>query len=105
MNQSWNPCCNLLSFRKKVATTDEVILKIEKVLNKELLAMNKRHEISDQFYSKMRSTGGQPTRLYGLAKVHKLRHPYDQYYHFQAARMRILTKCLRSFLITSMEPI
>ena len=29
-------------FSKKVATTDEVILKIENELNKELLAMNKR---------------------------------------------------------------
>ena len=54
---------------KKDATTDEVILKIEKELNKELLAMNKRDEISDNLYSKMRSTGGQPARLYGLAKV------------------------------------
>ena len=56
---------------KKDATTDEVILKTEKELNKALLAMDKRHEISDQIYSKMRSTGGQRTRLYGLAKVHK----------------------------------
>ena len=47
-------------FVKKDATTDEVILKIEKELNKELLAMNKRAEISDQLYSKMRSTGVQP---------------------------------------------
>ena len=81
-------------FLKTDATTDEVILKIEKELNKKLLAMNKRDEISDQLYSKMRSTGGQPARLYGLAKV---RHPYDQYYHFQAARMRILIKCLLVF--------
>ena len=47
-------------FVKKDATTDEVILKIEKELNKQFLAMNKRGEISDQLYSKMRSTGGQP---------------------------------------------
>ena len=45
-------------FVKKDATTDEVILKMEKELNKELLAMNKRDEISDQLYSEMRSTGG-----------------------------------------------
>ena len=47
-------------FVKKDATTDEVILKIEKELNKEFLAMIKRDEISDQLYSKMRSTGGNP---------------------------------------------
>ena len=62
-------------FVKKDATTDEVILKIEKEPNKKFLAMNKRGEISDQLYSKMRSTGGQPARLYGLAKVHKAETP------------------------------
>ena len=31
-------------FLKKDATTDEVILKIEKELNEELLAMNKRRD-------------------------------------------------------------
>ena len=51
-------------FVKKHAITDEVILKIEKELNKELLAMNKTDEISDKLYSKMRSTGRQPARLY-----------------------------------------
>ena len=43
--------------KKKI--TDEVVLKIEKELNKELLAMNKNDEISDQLYYKLRSTGGQ----------------------------------------------
>ena len=47
-------------FVKKEANTDGVILKIEKELKKELLAMNKRDEISDQLYPKMRSTGGNP---------------------------------------------
>ena len=47
-------------FVKEDATTDEVILKTENELNKELLAMNKRDVISDQLYSKMRSTGGNP---------------------------------------------
>ena len=41
MNQSWNRCCNLL-FLKNEATTDEVILKFEKELNKKVLAMKKR---------------------------------------------------------------
>ena len=47
-------------FVKKDATIDEVILKTEKELNKKLLAMNKRDEISDQLNSKIRSTGGNP---------------------------------------------
>ena len=36
-------------FVKTDANTDEVILKIEKEFNEELLAMNKRDEIIDQF--------------------------------------------------------
>ena len=48
-------------FLKKDATTGEFILKIEKEFNKKLLAMNKRDEINDQSYSKMRSTGDNPS--------------------------------------------
>ena len=58
----------MLSFRKK-RPADELILKIEKKLNKELIAINKRDEISDQLYSEVRSARGQPARLYGLAKL------------------------------------
>ena len=47
-------------FLKKDAITDELKLKIEKELNKDLLAMSKRDEISDQLYCKMRLTGGNP---------------------------------------------
>ena len=46
MNQSWNRCCKLPDFEKE-AHTDEVILKIEKELNNELLAMTNRRR-SDQ---------------------------------------------------------
>ena len=46
-------------------------MKIEKDINKELLAMKKRDEISEAMYNRLRSTGAQPARLYGLAKVHK----------------------------------
>ena len=58
-------------FSERKNLTDSVIMKIEKDINKELLAMKKKDEIIDQLYSKMRSTGGQPARLYGLANVHK----------------------------------
>ena len=62
-------------FLKKDATTDEVKPKIEKELNQELQAMNKRDKISDQLSSKMRSAGRQSAHLYGLAKVHKAESP------------------------------
>ena len=48
-----------------------MIMKIEKDINKELIAMKKKDEISEALYTRLRSTGAQPARLYGLAKVHK----------------------------------
>ena len=51
--------------------TDSVIMKIEKDINKELLAMQKKDEISEAMYNRLRSTRALPARLYGLAKVHK----------------------------------
>ena len=58
-------------FSEKKNLTDSVIMKIEKDISKELLAMKKKDEISEAFYNRLRSTGAQPARLYGLAKVHK----------------------------------
>ena len=51
--------------------TDGWNMKIEKYIKKELLAMKKKDEISEALYTRLRSTGAQPARLYGLAKVHK----------------------------------
>ena len=55
-------------------------MKIERDINKELLAMRKKDEISKNLYTRMRSIwggggGGQLARLYGLAKVHKENNP------------------------------
>ena len=58
-------------FSEKKNLTDSVILKIEKDINKELVAMEKKDEISEALYSRLRSTGTQPARMYELAKVHK----------------------------------
>ena len=84
-------------FVKKDATTDEVILKIEKDLNKELLAMNKRDEISDQLNSKMRSTGGQPARLFGLAREHKDQTPLRPVPTLPGGSYENLSKMLAKF--------
>ena len=68
-------------FSERKNLTDSVIMKIEKHINKELLAMKKKDEISEALYTRLRSTGAHPTRLYGLAKVHKqgtlLRHVFS----------------------------
>ena len=49
-------------------------MKIEKDINKELLAMKKKDEIIEAMYNRLRSTGAQPARLYGLAKTNKAHH-------------------------------
>ena len=58
-------------FNERKNLTDSVIMKIEKDINIELLAMKKKGEISKAMYNRLRSTGAQSARLYGLAKVHK----------------------------------
>ena len=50
-------------------------MKKEKELNKELLDMRKKGKIPVKVYEALRSTGAQPARLYGLAKVHKKETP------------------------------
>ena len=62
-------------FSERKNLTDSVIMKIEKDINKELLAMKKKDEINEAMYNRLRSMGAQPTRLYGLAKVHKQGKP------------------------------
>ena len=84
-------------FLKKDATTDKIILKIEKELKKELQAMNKRDEISDQLFSKMRSTGEQPALLYGLAKVQKAETPLRTVLSLPGSSYENLKKMLAKF--------
>ena len=45
--------------------------KMRKILNKELLAMNNKDEITDGLNARLGSIWGQPARIYGLAKLHK----------------------------------
>ena len=58
-------------FSERKNLTDSVIMIIEKDINKELLAMKKKYESSEAMCNRLKSTGAQPARLYGLAKVHK----------------------------------
>ena len=47
-------------FSKSKRTSDMIVLKIERDINKELLAMRKIVELSENLYTRMRSTGGSP---------------------------------------------
>ena len=85
-------------FLKKRATSDELILKIEKKLHNELLAMNKRDEITDQIFSKMRSTGGKSAHSYGLAKVHKAETPLRPVLSLPGSLYESVNKTFANFL-------
>ena len=56
---------------KEVKSDGNVFIKKEDQLNRKLLQLKKKGEISEDVYKQVRSTGCQPSRLYGLPKVHK----------------------------------
>ena len=58
-------------FSERKNRADSLIKKIEKDTYKKIIAMKKKDEISEALYTRLRSTGAQPARLYGLAKVNK----------------------------------
>ncbi len=57
------------------SNSKDLILKEEERINDELETLKKSDKISEELYWKLRSKGGQPPRLYGLAKVHKASVP------------------------------
>ena len=59
--------------------------------------MNKRDETKNQLYSKMWSTGGQPSRLYGLDKVHKAETPLRPVLSLPGSLYENLNKMLAKF--------
>ena len=58
-------------FEEAKNTNHTLYIKKEKEVNKVLLDMKKQGEISQDLYRHLRSTGCQPSRLYGLPKIHK----------------------------------
>ena len=66
-------------------------------MNKELLAMKKKDEISEALYTRLRSTGAQPARLYGLAKVHKQGTPLRPVHSLPGCSYDNLNKTLAKF--------
>ena len=58
---------------KNAKNPPQIIL--ENRFNATLLRLKKSGQISEEFYTKTRSTGGQACRMYGLIKVHKEGNP------------------------------
>ena len=57
-------------FSESKGTNDSIVMKIEKDINNELLAIRKTDEKSETLH-KNEVHWGQPATLYGLAKMHK----------------------------------
>ena len=74
-------------FSERKNRTDSVIMKIEKDINKELLAMKRKNEISEALYTWLRSTVAQTVRLFGLAKYINKAHSFFPSFLYVVAQM------------------
>ena len=72
-------------------------MKIEKDINKKLLAMRKKDELTENLYTRIRSTGETPARLHGLAKVHKENIPLRPVHSLPGSSYYNLKKILANF--------
>ena len=84
-------------FRKLEKSCDNIVIKNEKEVNKELVDMGKKGKIPAEVYEALRSTGAQPARLYGLAKVHKKGTPLRPHLYIPGKCYNKLNKFLTHF--------
>ena len=82
---------NLDQFQKINESKDEIVIKNEKQINKSLQQLMKEGKISDKTYQRLRSTGSQPARFYGLANVHKKIHVSDLVLRYLVAVTKFYT--------------
>ena len=69
-----NDILKLDQFKKETnprSNSKDLILREEERVNGVLSQLKEDNKISEEMYTKLVSRGGQPPRLYGLAKVHK----------------------------------
>ena len=67
------------------------------------MAIRKKDEIRENLYTRMRYTGGQPARLYGLARVHKNNTPLRPVLSLPGSSHSNLNKVLAKFAIDARE--
>ena len=61
-------------FSRIELTNDEIVLRKEKDIIGNFLEMKKQDSMKEKNYQKLRLTGAQPARFYGLAKFDKKNH-------------------------------
>ena len=67
---------NFPQFEILPTSRKEITLKVEEQFNRTLKQLADSEKIPMSLYQHLRSTGAQPARLYGLAKVHKKATPF-----------------------------
>ena len=66
-----NKICGFCVMKKTTYSDKENEILSSRQLNSILHKLMKQGKISEKIYRRLRTTGSQPARLYGLAKVHK----------------------------------
>ena len=93
---------NLSQFEKWVkprANSKDLIVKEEERINNDLMKLQRDGQITEELRLELKSQGGQPPRIYGLAKVHKvsvpvrpvLSIPGSPYYNIASKVMKCLS--------------
>ena len=80
-----------------VDCNDDIVIKLERSLNRELLLLKKKGKLPAGVYENLRFTGSQPARLYGLAKVHKQNVPLRPVLSLPGSHYESLNKWLAQF--------
>ena len=84
-------------FEPRNGESDDVTIRTEKLINSSLHQLMKQGTISEKIYHRLRTTGLQPARLYGLAKVHKNGTPLRPVLSIPGSNYENLDKFLSPF--------
>ena len=85
-------------FEPRNGESDDLTTRTEKLINSRLHQLMKQGKIKEKIYHRLRTTGSQPARLYGLAKVHKIGTPLPLVLSIPSSSYENLNKFLSPFL-------
>ena len=84
---------------KPVDCNNDIVIKLERSLNRLLLLLKKKGKLPAGVYETLRSTGSQPARLYDLTKVHKQNVPLRPVLSLPGSHYESLNKWLAKFFV------
>ena len=86
----------ILSASPLEARIDDLSTKVEKLTSSSLHQLLKQRKVSEKIYQRLRTTGSQPVRLYGLANVSKNGTPFQLVLSIPCIRYKNLNEILSS---------